>query len=78
MDQCPYNKAFNAMKALMMAKDCLLLYPDPNIPYYDIETNASDYQMGAIIKQNGRPVAYFSRKFCDAQLNYSTIEKVTF
>eukprot|EP00978_Attheya_sp_CCMP212_P001210 scaffold2532_cov42-Attheya_sp.AAC.2 len=33
--------------------------------------------MGAIIKQNGRPVAYFSRKLRDAQLNYATIEKET-
>eukprot|EP00978_Attheya_sp_CCMP212_P032676 scaffold128677_cov51-Attheya_sp.AAC.3 len=27
-----HTAAFNAMKALM-AKDCLLSYPDPNIPY---------------------------------------------
>eukprot|EP00978_Attheya_sp_CCMP212_P017618 scaffold47188_cov60-Attheya_sp.AAC.1 len=53
-----------------MAQDCLLSYPDPNIPY-NIETDASDYQMGAVIKQNGRPVAYFSRKLRDAQLNYT-------
>eukprot|EP00978_Attheya_sp_CCMP212_P030358 scaffold111347_cov25-Attheya_sp.AAC.2 len=70
-----HTAAFNAMKALM-AKDCILSYPDPNIPY-DIETNASDYQTGAVIKQNGRPVAYFSRKLRDAQLNYTTIEKET-
>eukprot|EP00978_Attheya_sp_CCMP212_P028479 scaffold98426_cov70-Attheya_sp.AAC.3 len=61
-----HTKAFNAMKALMV-KDCLLLYPDPNIPY-DIETDAtSDYQMGSVIKQNGWPVAYFSRKLRDMQ-----------
>eukprot|EP00978_Attheya_sp_CCMP212_P022526 scaffold67261_cov43-Attheya_sp.AAC.1 len=70
-----HTAAFNAMKALM-AKDCLLSYPDPNIPY-DIETDASDYQMGAVIKQNGWPVAYFSWKLRDAQLNYTTIEKET-
>eukprot|EP00978_Attheya_sp_CCMP212_P011733 scaffold29115_cov56-Attheya_sp.AAC.6 len=33
--------------------------------------------MGAVIKQNGRPVAYFLRKLCDAQLNYTTVEKET-
>jgi hypothetical protein len=70
-----HTKAFDAMKALI-AKYCLLSYPDPNIPD-DIETDASDYQMGAVIKQNGRLVDYFLRKLCDAQLNYTTIEKET-
>eukprot|EP00978_Attheya_sp_CCMP212_P012382 scaffold30799_cov50-Attheya_sp.AAC.5 len=70
-----HTAAFNAMKALM-AKDCLLSYPDPNIPY-DIETDASDYQIGSVIKQNGWPVAYFLRKLREAQLNYTTIEKET-
>ena len=70
-----HTNASHAIKALM-AKDCLLSYPDPNQPYH-IETDASDYQMGAVIKQNGRPVAYFSRKLRDAQLNYTTIEKET-
>eukprot|EP00978_Attheya_sp_CCMP212_P008116 scaffold18868_cov51-Attheya_sp.AAC.2 len=46
-----HTHAFNEMKALM-AQDCLLSYHDPNIPY-DIETDASDYQMGAVMKQNG-------------------------
>eukprot|EP00978_Attheya_sp_CCMP212_P027354 scaffold91610_cov58-Attheya_sp.AAC.6 len=50
-----HTKTINAMKALM-AKECLLSYPDSNIPY-DIETNASDYQTGAIIKQNSQPVS---------------------
>eukprot|EP00978_Attheya_sp_CCMP212_P010937 scaffold26612_cov56-Attheya_sp.AAC.5 len=64
------KQVFNVMKAFLMKKDCLLSYPDPNIPYeintYDIKTDASDYQMGAIIKQNCRPVAFFSRKLHDA------------
>jgi hypothetical protein len=63
------------MKALM-AKDYVLSYPDPN-QSYDIETDASDYEMAAVIKQNGWPVAYFSCKLRDAQLNYTTFEKDT-
>ena len=61
------------MKAIV-AMDALLVYPDHN-QSFDIETDTCNYQLGAAIKQNGRPIAYYTPKLNSVQKNYSTIEK---
>ena len=67
------EESFRKMKAIL-SMDALSAYPDHN-KRYDVYTDASDYQMGAVLMQEGRPVAYFSRKLNSAQKNYTTMEK---
>ena len=58
----------------MVCKKTLLTYPDWSKPF-DIHTNASDFQLGAVISQEGKPIAFFSQKLNRAQKNYTMTEK---
>ncbi len=46
---------------LLMAANALAAYPDHN-KRFDVHTAASDFQLGACIIQEARPVGYFLRK----------------
>ena len=58
-----------------------LLSEPPLLRYYDlekkvtIETDASDYGLGAVLLQAGRPVAFASRTMTETERRYSQIEK---
>ncbi len=54
------QQAFDRM-CLLMAADALAAYLDHN-KWFDVYTDASDFQLGACIIQEGRPVAYFLQK----------------
>jgi hypothetical protein len=65
------QKAVDKM-SLLMAADALAAYPDHNKRSY-IYSGALDFQLGACIIQEGRPVAYFSHKLTKSQKNYTTM-----
>ncbi len=57
-----------------MAANALAAYPDHN-KWFDVYTDASDFQLNACIIQEGRPVAYFLQKLTKSQQNYTMMEK---
>jgi hypothetical protein len=50
----------------MIAKEAFLAYPDHNKPFH-VYCDASDIQLGAAILQDGKPVAFYSRKLTKTQ-----------
>ncbi len=67
------QQAFDKMR-LLVAADALAAYPDHS-KWFNVYTDASDFQLGACIIQEGRPVAYFLQKLTKSQQNYTTMEK---
>ncbi len=68
-----YQIAFDDVKATII-KEVVLAYPDFSKPF-EISTNASTKQLGAVITQKNRPIAFFSRKLSGAQSKY-TVTKI--
>jgi RNase H-like domain found in reverse transcriptase len=58
------QKAFEDIKAII-SRETLLAYPD-------FSKDSSDYKLGAVIMQDDRPLAFYSRKLNSAQKRYST------
>jgi hypothetical protein len=52
------QQAFDKMR-LLMAANSLAAYPDHN-KQFKVYNDASDFQLGTCITQEGRPAAYFS------------------
>jgi hypothetical protein len=64
-----HQRAFDQVKATI-AKDVVLAYPDYS-KVFEIYTDASSKQLGAVITQGNRPIAFFIWKLSDAQRKYS-------
>ena len=58
-----HQEDFNQVKA-KIAQDVVLAYPDFSMPF-KIYTDGSATQLGAVITQDNRLLAFFSRKFSD-------------
>jgi hypothetical protein len=57
----------------------ILIHPDPAKPFI-VETDASDFALGAILSQFGidgllHPIAFYSRKLTSAEINYQVYDK---
>ena len=68
-----HQKCFDATK-YMIRREVLKGYPDFNAPF-EIHTDASKLQLGAVISQKGKPIAFYSRNMNSAQHSYTTTEK---
>ena len=67
------QKAFDTMKRII-SREVLLSYPNFSKPFV-IHTDASNTQLGAVISQDNRPIAFYSRKLNLAQTRYTTTER---
>eukprot|EP00804_Cyclotella_cryptica_P010725 CCRYP_005516-RB/>CCRYP_005516-RB protein AED:0.40 eAED:0.40 QI:0/0/0/1/0/0/2/0/273 len=68
-----HQQAFDTVKATI-ACDVTLAYPDYS-QGFDIYTDSSKFQLGAVITQNNRPLAFFGRKLSQTQQTYSVTEQ---
>ena len=55
-------------------REGLLYYSDFN-EEFKINTNASDFQLGAVISQNSKLIAFYCGKLTGAQIKYTVTEK---
>ena len=67
-----HQRAFGHVKATI-AREVVVPYPD-YLNVFKIYTNASSKQLGAVITQENRPIAFFSWKLSTTQHKYSVIE----
>ncbi|MCO5567194.1 hypothetical protein L7F22_020882 [Adiantum nelumboides] len=67
------DESFNKLKHLVTTAPMLHIV-DPSKPFV-VETDASDYALGAALYQDGRSVEFESKKLSDAEMRYPMYEK---
>lgn len=68
-----YLKSFNKLKTLLTSNP-ILKYPDFDKKFV-VNTDASNYALGAVLSQDNHPICFASRTLNEHEINYSTIEK---
>ena len=68
-----HQKAFDTLKENISTVIVLAL-PDLQRPF-EIQMDASDYAMGAVLTQHGKPICHHSETFNPAVVNYPTYDK---
>lgn len=68
-----YKESFETLKKLL-TNSPVLAYPDFNKKFV-LQTDASNFAVGAVLSQDGHPICFASRTLNDHEQNYSTIEK---
>ena len=58
----------------ILSKEVLLAYPNFSEEFV-IHTDASHTQLGAVISQSGKPIAFYSRKLKPEQTRYTTTKR---
>jgi hypothetical protein len=67
-----HQKAFDNIKKII-CREVMLFFPDFSKPFH-IYADASDKQLGAVITQDDKPIAFYSRKHNSAQQSYTNGE----
>ena len=65
-----HQKAFDTLKEKISTTPVLAV-PDLQRPF-EIQIDASDYAMGAVLTQHGKPICYHSKTFNPVVANYPT------